>query len=146
MGRVEVRAPLHPTEDEEKVREAIGNIASPSEWRVVEDGGKLLLIASSSTPASLLKLRERLRRQRTLDAARYMIKRFSTPHRLTFYLHKQAAYMGHAVFCLPRGESPLGAIEVVVEGGNLERVLDWLAPPTANGKPLFELEEVPEDP
>jgi len=145
MGRVEVRAPLYPTEDERKVKEAVENVFSPGEWRVEEGVEGRVLVASSNTLASLSKLRERLRRQRTLDAARYMMRRFSSVDRLTFYLHKQAAYAGHAVFCLPEGESPLGAIQVTVEGGDLKKILDWLAPPTVDGKPMFEV-EMPEDP
>jgi len=145
MGRVEVRVPLYPTEDEGKVREAVENVASLAEWRIVEEADGRFLLASSNTLACLSKLREKLRRQRTLDAARYMMRRFSTPSRLVFYLHKQAAYAGYAVFCLPEGESPLGAIQVVVEASDLKKALDWLAPPTADGKPKFEV-DMPEDP
>lgn len=145
MGRVEARAPLYPTEDEEKVRAAIQNLLTPDEWRVEEREGQQFLVASSSSLASLAKLRERLRRQRTLDAARYMIKRFSPADGLTFYLHKQAAYVGYAVFCLPEGESPLGAIQVTIRASDPKRVLDWLAPPTVDGRPKFEV-EMPEDP
>ncbi|MEM4699515.1 MAG: RNA-binding domain-containing protein [Candidatus Nezhaarchaeales archaeon] len=145
MGRVEVRAPLYPTEDEEKVRAAIQNILTPDEWRVVEEGGRQFLEASSNVITCLTKLRERLRRQRTLDAARYMMRRFSSANELTFYLHKQAAYVGYAVFCLPEGESPLGAIKVTVKASDIKRVLDWLAPPTEDGRPKFEV-DAPEDP
>lgn len=145
MGRVEVRVPLYPTEDEEKVRAAVQNLFTPDEWRVVEERGRQFLEASSSTLMSLAKLREKLRRQRTLDAARYMMKRFSSMDELNFYLHKQAAYAGYAVFCLPEGESPLGPIKVTVRASDVKRVLDWLAPPTEGGKPKFEV-DAPEDP
>ncbi|MCX8204475.1 MAG: hypothetical protein N3H31_02345 [Candidatus Nezhaarchaeota archaeon] len=145
MGKVEVKTPLYPTEDEEKVKVAIQNLLTPGEWRVEEEQGKKFLVASSSTLTCLNRLREKLRRQRTLDAARYMMKRFSSVEELAFYLHKQAAYVGYAVFCLPEGESPLGAIQVTIKASDLKRVLDWLAPPTVNGRPRFEV-DLPEDP
>ncbi|RLF12210.1 MAG: hypothetical protein DRJ98_01225 [Thermoprotei archaeon] len=145
MGRVQVRVHVYPTEDEDKVKRAVENLFSLTSWTAEGLEGTILLTGRSDTLLSLAKLRERLRKQRTLDAARYMIKRFSTGDKLVFYLHKQAAYSGHAVFCLPEAESPLGPIEVEVEGSDLKRILDWLAPPTVNGKPRFEV-PMPEDP
>ena len=146
MGRVTVAVDLYPTEDEDKVRRAVENIFEPSEWRVEElPDGMRRLIAESPSLSGLNRLRDKLRRQKTLDAARYMMRRFSTQDRLIFYLHKQAAYVGFAVFCLPEGESPLGPIEVVVESQDPKKVLDWLAPPTSEGKPKYEV-SMPEDP
>ncbi|RLF15409.1 MAG: hypothetical protein DRJ97_04070 [Thermoprotei archaeon] len=145
MGRVTVTVELHPTEDEDKVRRAVENVLEASEWRVEEEGDGLKRLVAASTLHGLNRMREKLRRQRTLDAARYMMKRFSTPDKLVFYLHKQAAYAGYVVFCLPEGESPLGPIEVVVEAQDLKKALDWLAPPTSEGKPKYEV-PMPEDP
>lgn len=145
MWRVSIRARVYPTEDEATVRRVIENLFSPSRFTSEEGGDFKILLGASETLTSLIKLREKLRMQRTLDAARHMIKRFSTKTKLTFYLHKQAAYMSYAVFSLPEGESPLGPIEVEVEGGDVRKVLDWLAPPTDGERPKFEV-PMPEDP
>jgi predicted RNA binding protein with dsRBD fold (UPF0201 family) len=48
-------------------------------------------------------------------------------NQLVFYLNKQAAYAGHVSFSAPDGESPLGPIQVIVETGNPDQLIDWLA-------------------
>jgi predicted RNA binding protein with dsRBD fold (UPF0201 family) len=51
-------------------------------------------------------------------------------------LHKQAALAGKVNFCETDDESPMGAIQVIVETNNPELVIDWLAPGTdAYGRP-----------
>jgi hypothetical protein len=41
------------------------------------------------------------------------------------------------VVSFPPQEEPLGSIQVLIEGS--ERVIDWLAPETADGKPVQEI-------
>jgi predicted RNA binding protein with dsRBD fold (UPF0201 family) len=47
---------------------------------------------------------------------------------VTFYLNKQVAYAGHVSFSQQTAESPLGPINVKISCGNLQKLVDWLAP------------------
>jgi hypothetical protein len=55
-----------------------------------------------------------------------------------FMLNKQAAWVGKVNFT--GGESPLGPIEVTINARDIERMIDWLAPPTKDGKLIKEIE------
>ncbi len=138
--KITVEAEIRPTEDEEKVRKAILNFFTPSSIRVEERGRERVLIAEAERAEALQRLHLKLREQRILDAARSMIMRWSSEDKVVFYLHKQAAFMNRITFCLPEGESPLGPIKVEILESDVRAVIDWLAPPTSKGRPLFERE------
>lgn len=138
--RIRVEVEIRPTEDEEKVKAAVLNIFTPSRMEIEERGRSRVLIAEAERAEALEKLHAKLRQQQILDAARSMITRWSSDERVVFYLHKQAALMGIATFCLPKGESPLGPIKVEVTDVDVKAFIDWLTPPTSKGKPLFERE------
>ncbi len=143
--RVVVEADIRPTEDEEKVIQAIRNFFDPDTVSIEGDPGYTRrIIAVSYTLASLERLRHILRVQRILDAARKAMKRGKSSDRLVFMLHKQAMSVGRASFVGGENESPLGAITVVIEHPEPDRVIDWLAPPTVRGRPVFELDRPPE--
>ena len=63
---------------------------------------------------------------------------------IVFKIHKQAAYVGKISFIDDDRESPLGAITFTIETSDPERLIDWLAPKTSMGKPLWEI-EMPRD-
>ncbi|MHC1601575.1 MAG: RNA-binding domain-containing protein [Candidatus Nezhaarchaeales archaeon] len=138
--KIRVEVEVRPTEDEEKVKTAVLNIFTPSRLEIESKGRSKLLIAEAERPEALEKLRLKLRQQQILDAARSMMFRWSSEDRVVFYLHKQAAFMDNVTFCLPKGESPLGPIKIEITGVDAKSVIDWLAPPTSKGKPLFERE------
>lgn len=138
--KIRIEVEIRPTEDEEKVKTAVLNIFTPSRLEVGSKGRSKLLIAEAENPRALKKLHLKLRQQQILDAARSMMFRWSSEDRVIFYLHKQAAFMNNVTFCLPKGESPLGPIKIEISGVDAKSVIDWLAPPTSKGKPLFERE------
>ncbi|HDO20550.1 MAG TPA: hypothetical protein ENG81_03415 [Candidatus Bathyarchaeota archaeon] len=138
MLKIKVEAEIKSTEDAEKVKNAVLNIIETENVKIVEIAGRKILRAESNKIESLKKLHSLLRKERILDSARKMMKRWSTDERIMFFLNKQAAYMGHLSFCMPEGESPLGPIVVEIEGERLREIIDWLAPPTSRGKPIFE--------
>lgn len=142
--RVVVEADIRPTEDEEKVRQALERIIEPETVRVEGEAGTRRIVMSSSTLRSLEPLRRLLRQERVLDAARKVMRRGVQGERLVFYLHKQALYVGHLSFVGGDQESPMGAVAVIIEHPEPRRVIDWLAPPTLRGRPVFEVEEPPE--
>ena len=138
-GRVVVEAQLRPTEDEGKVMQSILNIFDPDTVEKIDMGDYVLIRAYSERLTSLQKLHRLLRSQEILEAARaYMLKN-AKGDRLSITLHKQAAYQGKVSLLTWDEESPLGPIKVTIEyRGDIKDVIDWLAPPTARGKPLWE--------
>jgi predicted RNA binding protein with dsRBD fold (UPF0201 family) len=140
-----VEADIRPTEDEERVLEAVKKIVEPEVVRIEgEEGSTRRLVASASSLRSLEKLRYMLRAQRILDAARKAMRKGLGEGRLVFYLHKQALSVGKLSFVGGDFESPLGAVMVIIEHPEPKRVIDWLAPPTVRGRPVFELDQPPE--
>lgn len=138
--KIIAEAEIRPTEDEEKVKKAVLNLFTPSSIRVEDRGRYKVLVAEANGPEALQKLHLRLRELRILDAARSMMMRWSSKDRVVFYLHKQAAFMDYVTFCLTENESPLGPIKVEITEVDAKAMIDWLAPPTSKGKPLFERE------
>lgn len=109
MVRVKLRAPVHPTEDVERVRAAL--VAFFPDAKVQEGDGVLLAEASD-----LGRLRELIRSERIPDSARGQMLMGLSRDGLSarFLLGKQAAAVGRIHFGPLR--SPLGDIEVRFEG------------------------------
>jgi len=130
---VEITTDVHPTEDEEKVIEAIRNIFPDAEIKI--EDGKLIAIARD-----LSRLRDLLRKQRILDTARSELIRNRRGNEITVYLNKQTATVSRINFTdedvIP---SPL-KVTFRIYGVPVERFIDYLAPETRDGKPIKELE------
>lgn len=133
MARIEVRTPVRPSEDPEKVAAAVRNLFPEAETKH-RDGE---LVASAG---SLDRLEELLNQQRILDTARGVFLRSVAEdgRTATFLVSKQAAAAGHVSFSV--GESPLGDIQVTVEAENVESLLREVAPKTVKGFPVSEEE------
>ena len=134
---------MRPTESLERVLGAVRRLIDIEDYSVEEAGNVKVLVATSSL-RGLERLHRLLREQRILDAARSVLRRGRQQGRIVFYLHKQAATVGKVSFVGGDQESPLGAIRVTIEYPDPDRVIDWLAPPTVMGRPLWE-HEPPED-
>lgn len=112
---VSVRATVNPTESQEKVSKAIRNILGDVSLDVSERGGSKVVESIFDDPEPLNHLGKVFRRMRIRDAARALLSRSSKEGRLSFGLNKQAAFSGKASFH-SSGESPLGPIQITVEG------------------------------
>ncbi|HLC10893.1 MAG TPA: RNA-binding domain-containing protein [Candidatus Bathyarchaeia archaeon] len=118
---------IRPTEDPEKVRKAVTNIfRGEVEVRQIDEWSGKIILEGKDQP-SLERFRMILQRDRIRAAARSILRRSVEGNRIVFYLNKQAAYAGHVSFSAPEGESPLGPIHVIVETGNPDQLIDWLA-------------------
>ncbi len=93
--------------------------------QVDEWSGKVIL--EGKDQSSLERFRMILQRDRIRAAARSVLRRSVEGDRIVFYLNKQAAYAGHVSFSAPEGESPLCPIQVIVDTGNPDQLIDWLA-------------------
>ncbi|RLG86360.1 MAG: hypothetical protein DRO39_03375 [Thermoprotei archaeon] len=139
MVHIRIEAEIRPTESEKRVVQAIKRVFFVDEVRIVELGnGTKLAVAEADEVTPLLKIYELLRRQRILDTARSVFLRNSSGSVLSVKLNKQVAYQGIVSFVDSDDESPLGAINLVVVSDKLREIIDWLAPRTAHGRPLWE--------
>jgi len=141
--RVQVRAEARPTENSEKVKRAVRNLFDLELKE--EKVGYSLQIIGEGDERSLVKFRRLLFEQRILDAARQFMLRGLSRNGFTFYLNKQAAFMGKVSFCtFELGESPLGPIAVEVQCSDPQSAILWLAPRTVQGVPIEEVSTPPD--
>jgi predicted RNA binding protein with dsRBD fold (UPF0201 family) len=128
--KITTQVEIRLTEDENKVLKALYNIFTPEKIETIEEETRKIIIAYSTNINSLQKLKELIKKSYILDAARKVIR--SAPQFkqgiITFYLNKQAAYMGKISFSAPEKESALGPIKITVETNDPYEFLDWIAP------------------
>ncbi len=125
MVEVRISCKVNPSEDPEKVRAAVLSIFPDAELELGEDG-------FSGRAGSLDAFGRRIRSQRILDAARSVLLRNLRGDRTSMSLNKQVATVGKVSFA---DRNPvLGAIEVTVEGEDLEAYIDRVAPMTVDGE------------
>jgi predicted RNA binding protein with dsRBD fold (UPF0201 family) len=141
MIKVIVKAEVRVTEDINKVERAIRNVFNPVNILITEEDNKRFIVAEGEGLNCLQKLRSLLRNERILDAARSIFKKSIEGKTLKFHINKQIAHIGRLSFSAPEHESPLGPITFIITCSSPEKLVDWLAPPTSNGKPLYELED-----
>jgi len=145
MLTIRIEVEVRPTEDESKVRRALKNIFTlkDSDIKSVDIGNNYKLLVVESRKLTLLfRLYELLRQERILDTARSIMLSLKRGDMLTLKLHKQSAYAGHISFISYDEESPLGPITLTIVSDKLGEIIDWLAPKTSHGRPLWE-KEVP---
>ncbi len=129
--RVEVRTPLLPTEDPEKVAQAVARFLPEAE--VSEADGRV-----TATGDSLEMLRQRIWELRIIDTFRGALLGGCEGQRLRFITSKQAAFAGKV--SLPAAPHPLGDLAWTVTlgeddpWGDAEALAWWLCPETADGE------------
>jgi predicted RNA binding protein with dsRBD fold (UPF0201 family)/cytidylate kinase len=133
---VEIRTTIHPTEDEEKVKRAVLNFFPDAEI-VIRNGDFKELVAKAK---DLSHFRELLRRQRILDTTRQEMIKNVFGNEITIFLNKQAATVSR--INLSDEDAVLSPLKVTfrVYGIEIQRLIDYLAPQTKDGKPLKEIE------
>ena len=127
---ITVQAEANPTEDPDKVQIAVQRVLGPFPLEKAEINDRTYIRGSSERLEHLSAFQELLRKERIRDAARRVLLRGTINDTLTFFLNKQVAYAGHASFCQPEGESPLGPIRIQVRCSNPRKLAEWLAPKT----------------
>jgi len=146
LVKVKIEVEVRPTEDIEKVIKAVKNVLDVKDLDVVKGGLPEFYILTKEFDSlrPLTKLHQVLRRERILDAARSIFFKMSRRNILVIKIHKQAAYAGRLTFVTEDAESPMGPINIYIESSDIRKVIDWLAPKTAEGRPLWE-SEMPEE-
>jgi predicted RNA binding protein with dsRBD fold (UPF0201 family) len=126
-----VEAEVNPTEDLEKVKQAVENIFGALEFKVKSRKWGSLLTSETRGHESLIKLFDMLSRERIVAAARKVLFSGLDDNSVTFYLNKQVAYAGHISFSQQTAESPLGPIKVQIQCSNPRKLIEWLTPKPA---------------
>lgn len=116
---LEIGAKVNPTEDREKVLEAIEDIFPSVEFKA----GSAITGASGDRMA-LQEFKEKLRGQGIRESARAFLTKRIDGETLAFGLNKQAALMGKVNFV--DFEVALGTIRVGVKDKDLEGLVGWL--------------------
>jgi len=126
-----VEAEVRPTEAREKVEAAAKKIFPTLELKQVGES----IVGESADVGSLSKLHQLLRQQGILDSARSVMRAGKREETTQFMLNKQVAFVGRVSFT--DGESPLGPIVVTLEASDIDRLIDYLAPRTKEGRPIL---------
>jgi len=125
MVKVVASARWYPTEDIERVRRCLLNIFPGAELSENEE-------TVTATAGDLARFKELIRNHRILDSTRAVMLRGMADGEISFRLNKQAAFVGKISFA--EGNAPLGHIEVIIKGDELEALIDNVAPRTVDGE------------
>jgi predicted RNA binding protein with dsRBD fold (UPF0201 family) len=124
MIEVKVEAAVNPSEDPEKVMDAVNNIVRCSpEFRY---GSRV--IGKATGAGSLEKIYEQVRSRSAMGVLRRMLIDNRAGTTTWFLLNKQAATAGIAVVIEDESESALGPIRVTIACEELDALTDWLVP------------------
>ncbi len=122
-GKVTLEATVSPSEDPEKVAEAMGNVLGVK----VEASGESKSIRFESTDIGCLShFREQLRDRHVRAAARRLLNRGREGNSVALMLNRQAATVGVVALCGTPSESPLGPVYLRIDSKRLEEIIDWL--------------------
>ena len=132
---IHVEVEVNPTEDLQKVKQAVENIFGAVTFKVESRKWGQLLIAKTRGTEGLTKLYNLLRRERIRAAARKVFFSGMSDKSVVFYLNKQVAYAGHISFSQQTAESPLGPINVQIRCSNPRELIEWLTPKTTKRNP-----------
>jgi predicted RNA binding protein with dsRBD fold (UPF0201 family) len=138
LDKVMVVTEVKPSEVKEKVIGAVTNFFNYEKVREDPLDLSLVLTFESSSLRSLMKLHRAFRDEKILDASRKYLLRGLEGNQITFMIHKQAAAVRVLTFVDSEEESPLGPIKFLIKSEKAKEIIDWLAPKTSHGRPLWE--------
>ncbi len=126
---------LFPTELEEKVRQAVDNVFPGINLTLIKKEGYVDRLEGMAP--ELDTLHHLLRTQKILDTARKSMYSGKKGKEIEIQLNKQTALIGYVNFL--DHDVPLGGIDVTIVSDEPERIIDWLAPRTSEGRPIEEI-------
>ncbi len=121
---VRAETPLNPSEAPEKVSSALNNVI----YDCYIDSRHGRILGRSVGCESLNTIYKQVRSRAALGVLRRTLLNNKIADATWFLLNKQAAEAGAVVIVEHKEESPLGAIKVIIESDELDRVIEWLAP------------------
>ena len=120
--RIQVSCQINPSEDPSKVKTAVLNIFPDLELSISDE----LLIGKSNDIGTLSNISESIHTKNTKNTYQRILKKNSNENSTWFYLNKQAAFVSTVALCSESNESPLGPIKVVLEGKDIENIIQSL--------------------
>ncbi len=139
--KIKVRAEVRPTEDIEKIKNAVKNLLAfkEEEFRIMreEEEDRKYLIAETQRVDVLEPLFYKIRQFRILETFRTQLKRGTTAGIIFFRLNREAAAVNH-VSLYSLDSDLFDPIDVTIVCSCPEDFIDWLAPHTKEGKPVKE--------
>ena len=118
--KIRVTSRVNPTEDPQKVVEALSNVFDYDDLRLGEG-----YVVVSGEVSCLQPFKEHLEKGRIRDTARKILGQGRSPGEITFKLSKQAAYVGK-VNLVEDELSSLGELEVTIKADNTDEFIYWL--------------------
>ncbi|HJU33654.1 MAG TPA: RNA-binding domain-containing protein [Nitrososphaera sp.] len=122
---VKVEAIVNPSEDTQKVIDAISNLFARCSPEVSYRGR---VVGRAVGSDSLGILYEQVRSRSAMGVLRRMLLDNRAGDSTWFLLNKQAATSGIAAVIEDEQESPLGPLRVRISCEELDTLIDWLAP------------------
>ena len=119
---LKVETILNPSEDPEKVKRCLLNVANGC-VPVVTDGR---VEATCKGIMSLHHIRVGVRSKSSVGVLRKLLDWNRSGNVTWFYLNKQAAYGGVITLAEHYDESPLGPIRITLTSNSLDRIIEWL--------------------
>lgn len=122
---LKVEAIVNPSEDTQKVIDAIANLFTRCSPEV---SFRSRVVGRAVGSDSLAILYEQVRSRSAMGVLRRMLLDNRVGDSTSFLLNKQAATSGIAAVIEEEQESPLGPIRVTISCEELDALVDWLAP------------------
>ena len=122
--KIEAYAAVNPSEDPEKVQQAISNVLQDMNFKY-ENGS---IKGISSDLQSLCKIFENIKSRKSTRTYRRQMRYNLEGDTTWFYLNKQAASVNVIALCEEAEESPLGPIKILLHSKNIDKVMEWLVP------------------
>jgi uncharacterized protein len=122
---LKVEAVVNPSEDTQKVIDAIANLFTRCSSEVSFRGR---VVGRAVGSDSLAILYEQVRSRSAMGVLRRMLLDNRVGDSTSFLLNKQAATSGIAALIEEEQESPLGPIRVTISCEELDALIDWLVP------------------
>ena len=120
--KIQVFSSINPSEDSEKVKEAILNVLPCNNIKNEE----FSITGDTDNFQSMEKIYESIHSAQSQRVLQRQLEKHMDRNSTWFYLNKQAAFVERVVLCEEADESPLGPLKVVLTSPNIERIIDAL--------------------
>jgi len=120
--KIEMFCSVNPSEDPEKIKQAISNIFPNS--KIKDENYSMSAVSKDLN--SFEKIYETIQSNRSQKSYRKSLEQNLRDDSTWFYLNKQAAFVEKIAICEEAEESPLGPIKVVMTSSNIDGIIDWI--------------------
>jgi len=134
---VSIKVPFYPTENKDKVIECVQNLIGETPDFQEESMEDYKLLVTNDINVRLIEnFFNFIRNAEILDSVRRCSSIDYSESSLIFSFHKQALYIGKIAVITSDTSSPLGNVELWIKGRDPEKILDWIAPQTEEGREI----------